>query len=209
MGLKHLSKYFSFKSFYFKFLEDDFLRCVGPPSPLNKQGLHAIFSSHSISPWVISWFHYLSDEIFTLSGLEKFSWRSQLLGLSFLFHCRYLSSQFLQETIFVNSFHIPHCQWIYLLHYCLGTTFVFLIMAHDDLIFSSGFLAAFYKKTCPGLKSHSNLSQLVENSKKKKKKLLNVLFLEWCNSWLLAQSFSSIAEEFTMAIKILCLTSMH
>lgn len=35
----------------------------------------------------------------------------------------------------------------------------------------------------------------------KKKKVLNVLFLERCHTWVLAHSFSSTAEEFTMAIK--------
>lgn len=91
VDLKYLSKYFSFKSFYFMFQWHDLLRCFGPPSTLNKQRLHAICLSHRIISWVISWFLFSLKWVFSVRT-ERIHSKSSLLRVSFLFQCRFPTS---------------------------------------------------------------------------------------------------------------------
>lgn len=160
MDLKYLSKYFSFKSFYFIFQWCDLLRCLGPPSTLNKQRLHAICLSHRIISWVISWL-LLSLKWVLSVRTERIHSKSLLLRVSFLFHCRFptswrtlsfsllfiyrrVSCRLSVSTMTVSKF---VCSTDIL--FGLRSTFMLLILTHDDIILSSRFLVAFYKNICP------------------------------------------------------------
>lgn len=156
MGLRYLSKYFSFKSFYLKVQQDDFLRCLGPPSPLNKQGLRAIFSSYKINPSVMSWLSLPLKSTFLSVRTGRIpSRRCPVLGVFLLSQCRFLSSNSCKKLsllllfIYSTVSEFVCCTDIL---FGLGITFTFLILMQDKVILSSRFLVAFYENTCPGLK---------------------------------------------------------